>query len=395
MKVKKIVWFTYYSTKEVQTEIQPRKSINSFAPWIPAAIKVFKNDPNYEIHVISPHYYINGIKKFSEGNIFYHFYNQGVPYFGYAWPSFMPIDRWSNYLNLKIKAIRILRKINPDIIQFWGIENTFASTYFGLNEYELDKTVINIQGFVSEDKYDKWSFKRFKNQNKILLKHNSFYTTCSKINERVKGINPNAKVASLIYPINLPQFDNSIEKKFDLVFYGRVVKEKGIEDTLKSLKLLHSWGLDLKLLVLGPIEVNYQENLLELARKLGVNHLITWKGFIATQDELYNLAQQAKIYVLPTHEEILASTIRESMAMKLAVVSYNVGCLSILNQEDERILLAEPFNINDLAEKIKKLISDDQFRDNFINKANDYILKLNSPNQFKLQIENGYKQFFK
>lgn len=388
---KKVVWFTYFSNEVLRKGIQPHKKVISFAPWIPAAIKVFYGDPKFEIHVVTPHYYIGCYKSFVDDNIYYHSFCKGIPIFGYGWPSWFPFDRWTNYLNLQLQGIRILRKINPDIIHFWGAENTFASIYNGLNDSERKKCIVSVQGFVLGTEGNHEYPLRYKLQNLILAKNQYFFTTCKWMDEKILKLNVSPKFYPLIYPINLPKYDNTIKKKYDLLFYARVNKSKGIEDLLEAISLIKKQNLELSLLIIGPCNKEYESDLKIKAEKLGISEQLTWAGYMETQEALYQKAQEANIYVLPTHSEILASTVRESMAMKLPVITYATGCLPMLNSQSENVILVTINDITQLANSITNLYNDFKVQESLKERAYNYIIDFNSEQNFKKQLELGYK----
>ena len=71
----KVVWLCHFTNKEVQERINPNSRINEFAPWIPTSIKIFENNDRIDLHIVSPHGYIVGIKTFRKQGINYYFYN--------------------------------------------------------------------------------------------------------------------------------------------------------------------------------------------------------------------------------------------------------------------------------------------------------------------------------
>lgn len=391
MNIKKIVWFTGFSSIKVQKQIKTRRYLEPFAPWIPAAVNSFVGDENYEIHIISAHYYIDSYKTFSTDNIHYHFFNQGVPLLGNGWPSSFALDHWIKYKNLRIPALTILRNIKPDIIHFWGAEIPIASVFLDLNESEREKSIISIQGFKIAEGINAAPKVRIHIQNEVIKAANRFYTTCSWMDELVLKHSQNAKFFPLIYPINLPNYDSSIKKNYDLLFYARVTRSKGIEDLLEAILLLKNQGLVLSLLVMGPCDKEYQNELISKAKKLGIAKQVTWAGFMETQESLYKKAQEAKIYVLPTHSEILAGTVRESMAMKLPVITYATGCLPMLNSQNENVILVPTHDISQLATSILNLYNDLNAQESLRERAYKFIVDLNSKQNFKKQLEQGYK----
>jgi glycosyltransferase involved in cell wall biosynthesis len=175
----------------------------------------------------------------------------------------------------------------------------------------------------------------------------------------VRAINPNAELHWINYKI--PQLKVlDVVKTHDLVFYARICKDKGIEDLILALKQIKDDYREVSLLVLGPeSSPDYMSYLKQLAEENGVGGSISWLGYQATRDELFRKASAAKISVLPTHHDIIPGTIIESMQLGLPVVSYNVGSISELNDEEECVLLVEKRDIKGLAREVIHLLSND------------------------------------
>ncbi len=97
---------------------------------------------------------------------------------------------------------------------------------------------------------------------------------------------------------------------------------------------------------------------------------ITFAGFQPTQQDVFKLAAQACVYVLPTHFDGIPGSIREAMFMKIPVVANAVGGIPSLNDERECVTLVEKDNISDLVEKI--------------------LLVLNNKGRTQLVVENAF-----
>ena len=175
----------------------------------------------------------------------------------------------------------------------------------------------------------------------------------------VRAINPIAKLHWINYTV--PKLDVlDVEKTHDLVFYARICKDKGIEDLILALKQVKIDYREVTLLVLGPeSSPAYMSFLKQLAEDYGVGDSISWLGYQSSQNELFRKASSAKISVLPTHHDIIPGTIIESMQLGLPVVSYNVGSISELNDEEECVLLVEKGDIKGLAREVVRLLSSD------------------------------------
>ena len=92
-------------------------------------------------------------------------------------------------------------------------------------------------------------------------------------------------------------------------------------------------------------------------------------GFQKTNEDLFSKASKARVYVFPTHFDAMPGSIRESMQMKLPVISYPVGDIPILNKDRYSVMLAEYRNVRDLSICIEKLLSDSVLYNDLMNNA--------------------------
>ena len=175
------------------------------------------------------------------------------------------------------------------------------------------------------------------------------------------------------FPVKLPNIDASIVKKeYDIVFWGRVTVDKGVEDLINAVYIFKKKRPNISCLILGGGSEEYRSKLDALVSEKELDSNICFGGFQKTNEELFSNASKAKVYVLPTHYDALPGSIRESMYMKLPVVSYPVGDIPQLNKNKECVLLAKYLDIEDLASKISQLLDDEIMRNRLI--ANSYSL---------------------
>ncbi len=145
----KVIWICHFTNADIQNQLKSRKRIPEFAPWITLGIKEVKNrSSEIELHIISPHRWISGIKEFQDENVFYHFFNPGIPWYGRHWPYFFRWDSYTGFRSNRIRIEKFAKMINPDIIHWHGAENAyFTSSFFDLmNSYP---NLVTIQGFIS------------------------------------------------------------------------------------------------------------------------------------------------------------------------------------------------------------------------------------------------------
>ena len=116
---------------------------------------------------------------------------------------------------------------------------------------------------------------------------------------------------------------NSIEEKhYDIIFFSRVVKSKGIEDLIKAIGIVKKTISNIKVVIVGSVRPNYLEFLKDLAIKSDCLENIDFKGFIPTQDKIYQILHRSRLFMLPAYIGDVSGGMIESMARKIPVISY-------------------------------------------------------------------------
>ena len=133
---------------------------------------------------------------------------------------------------------------------------------------------------------------------------------------------------------------------------------KGVEVLLRSLALLRSQGLPVRLRAVGSFEtVEYERATKRLAEELGVEACVDWTGF--TRDVDSELARM-DVFVLPSlFGEGLPMVVLEAMAAGVPVVATRVEGTPEAIRDGEDGLIAEPNNPRCLAETLGPLIRGD------------------------------------
>lgn len=108
------------------------------------------------------------------------------------------------------------------------------------------------------------------------------------------------------------------EEKWDIVFAGRLIREKGVDKLIKSVAELRKRGIEAKTLIIG--NGPERRNLEKLSFQLGVDNLIRFVKFVE-DDRLYSLMKSARVFVLPSMREGFGVVVLEAMACGLPVVT--------------------------------------------------------------------------
>jgi glycosyltransferase involved in cell wall biosynthesis len=149
---------------------------------------------------------------------------------------------------------------------------------------------------------------------------------------------------------------NSYKSKYnfnkeDIVigFIGRIVQDKGIVELLEAWEILKNKHLNLKLLLIGPIEKRDGiDN--SLLNKISTDNRIVFTGMIYDINIHYKLMN---IFILPSYREGFPTVVLEASSMELPVITTKkTGCIdSIINNITGIFCDLNPESIVECVEK--------------------------------------------
>jgi len=168
--------------------------------------------------------------------------------------------------------------------------------------------------------------------------------------------------------IDLSLFEQKEDKRFkkQVIFAGRLSKEKGIDTLIEICKKLPS-KIHLLIIGEGP-EIN---NIKKIESEYDNIH------YLGTQnhEQTISLIKGSDVLVQPSLSEGISSTILEAMACKTSVVASNIGGNKELIQNDVSGILIEPTNHKMFCKKIIELIEDHNFQEKISTSAYDVAKK--------------------
>ncbi|MFZ8848980.1 MAG: glycosyltransferase family 4 protein [Thermoproteota archaeon] len=188
------------------------------------------------------------------------------------------------------------------------------------------------------------------------------YKTFNILKKNFSFIDFKNKIIKIIPPhIDTDLFDYAEPLKkdhYELLTVGRLIKRKGIDLIIRSLKILQKEGFNVVLKIRG--EGPEKRNLEMLAKKLELNNVIFLER--VSRKELANLYKSCDIYVHSSYAETIPTTIREAMSVGRPIVTTNVGVIDEYLKDGENGFLINKRDENEFAEAIAKLLSDENLR---------------------------------
>jgi glycosyltransferase involved in cell wall biosynthesis len=134
---------------------------------------------------------------------------------------------------------------------------------------------------------------------------------------------------------------------------------KGLKNLLQALYLLKKENWQLNIIGDGNLKKYYKQ----LSKELMIDDKVKFKGRVS-EDELIYHYQSSDILILPSinSHEAFGLVLIEALACGLPVIASNLkGVRGVFNNEKEG-LLVKPSDINDLSDKIKYLIENENIR---------------------------------
>jgi glycosyltransferase involved in cell wall biosynthesis len=139
----------------------------------------------------------------------------------------------------------------------------------------------------------------------------------------------------------------------NLLFIGRVDKNKGIEYIYQALKMLKDKGVPFKFSMAGagPEKDEYVQKF-----SASMNSHFEYKGVVSGKEK-EDLFKESNIFLLPSMYEGLPISLIETMSFGIVPVVTNVGSISTLVKPMETGIFVNKQSAGDIAESIEKLLS--------------------------------------
>lgn len=154
----------------------------------------------------------------------------------------------------------------------------------------------------------------------------------------------------------------SKEKEDYLVFYARLVFEKGLLHVPKVLRLVSKERPGAKLVFFGPPGKGYQKCALSLFWKkineYGLKNNVQYLG-VLPREELYRVVSRAKALIYPTFSDAFSLVLLEALALGTPAVSYALPGVRSVFGGLPAVKMVEPGNYEGMARGALDLLNGD------------------------------------
>jgi glycosyltransferase involved in cell wall biosynthesis len=173
----------------------------------------------------------------------------------------------------------------------------------------------------------------------------------------------NKNVLQIFNWIEIPEVQKGkLEKKYDIVFHGRITFDKGYRVFEELARNNPSW----KILLIGSISPQINGNL---------PHNIDHVSAILDKSILYGKLSEGRVYLFPSLREGMAFSVVEAMRLGLPVVASNICSNRFLLRGNKQCLI-KPGNYEGYQKTLDVLLRDEELMSE-IGKANQQFTSLN------------------
>jgi glycosyltransferase involved in cell wall biosynthesis len=170
--------------------------------------------------------------------------------------------------------------------------------------------------------------------------------------EEIKKISPNTEL------------DEKMKDKKIVLYVGRLISGKGIIDLVEATAKINFDNFILLIVGDGPEE----KRLKDLTKKLKIENKIEFLG-AKNFNEVLSIMKISDIFVNPSYNEGLPTTVLEAGACGCAIVATDVGGTREIITDKKSGILIEAKDINAIAKSIEKLLIDETKRKEFSQSA--------------------------
>ena len=143
-----------------------------------------------------------------------------------------------------------------------------------------------------------------------------------------------------------------------LIFVGRLVEEKGVEDFIRSIDIVTCKRPDVHALIIG--EGQDKEKFESLCRELVLDKNITFTGWVPPE-QIHDYLSIADVFIGPTRiSEAQGLTFLEAMAAKTPVIATKIGGITDYIKHGETGFLVNERAPEEIAESIEYIFNEPQ-----------------------------------
>lgn len=310
-----------------------------------------------------------------------------------------------------IRVVRLAHKLRINVIHaatdyFNGITAYYAAKFLGI------KSIYEVRGFWEESSvaYNPYVF----NSDMVNLRSKMEDFVCSRVDcvltineglakeiKRRSGRDADIICNGVDLEVVKPdeeirdklRYDHGIMNDYECTvigYIGSLLVYEGLSLLLEAISRIQN----VKFVFAG--KGPEKDKLLQLVKKLNISDRVVYLGVLSHSDSIkyYNMMD---IIVYPRKDlDVCRSTssskLFEAMAMKKALLVSDLPAYREVIVDNVNGMLCKPEDLNDLIDKLSRLICEDKLRYNMGNNAREYIIKHRGWSKMAEKLEDIYKK---
>lgn len=265
---------------------------------------------------------------------------------------------------------RQLDRLKPDLVHFAsvqqpvGYQGAVVTTMQDLTTLRFRNPAKNRLVFTIKQQIYRWVNLRVAHKSKLLITPTEFV---KQDIVQFAHVEPAKITVTLESADDLPTPAEPVAKvdgKRFIMYVGRPTPHKNLERLVEAFGKIQKQQPDLHLVLAGKKDANYQR-IEEGATKQGIPNII-FTDFVSDQ-QLRWLYEHCQAYIFPSLSEGFGLPGLEAMRHGAPVVSSNATCLPEVH--GDAALYFDPLNIQDMADKIGLMLTDEKLRQQYIAKS--------------------------
>jgi N,N'-diacetylbacillosaminyl-diphospho-undecaprenol alpha-1,3-N-acetylgalactosaminyltransferase len=178
----------------------------------------------------------------------------------------------------------------------------------------------------------------------------------------------------------------NLKSSFNILFLGRLIKEKGVLDAIKMFKLLNVKNK--KLIFIGGFDLTSFSKIIDYK-------IFNYPGIILTGHikDPYQIYLKSDIFILPSYTEGMPTTLMEAIRFGVPTVSYKIAGVEDIIINDLNGGLVKTGDYIGMLKKIKQIKNNSNYKRNLIQNGNKLSKKFDRKYSIK-KIINAYNNNF-
>jgi len=146
-----------------------------------------------------------------------------------------------------------------------------------------------------------------------------------------------------------------LEKAYDVIFYARIERLKGVFDFIAAVKGLSELKEDVRAVVVGSASEGMAKEVMSYAADLGVTKNIEFKFNLKREENLRFLAS-SKVFIYPTRADAFPLVVLESLSCGTPVVAYDIPAIRFNYAGTRAVIRVRPLDLKGLVEETFELL---------------------------------------